>query len=200
MQSAAPIDLASFERILSECFPNACDTISEDGQAVIERMYEDFVLFDLRRAVQVEMEELRPLPHDTEAQGTIWAGIHPATCKGGETHIAFARIFSTEHLPVLAVLYWTGDRLALAIPEVGNLINPGTRAAFGMDGTDARALSALLEARGIARISDHYDYAEALQKLQAAGRLTAYDFPAAAGRIEADFALQIKPIPASTAG
>lgn len=192
MQSAAPIDLASFERILSECFPGTDEAISEDGQAVIERMYEDFVLFDLRRAVQVEMEELRPLPHDPEAQGSVWAGILPATCKGGETHLALARIFSEEHLPVLAFLYWTGDRLALAIPEVGNLFNPGTRAAFGMDGTDARALSSLLEARGITRVSDPYDYAEAVQELEDAGPLAGYDFPEAARRVEADLGLMIK--------
>ena len=192
MQSAAPIDLASFERILSECFPKACETISEDGQAVIERMYEDFVLFDLRRAIHVEMEELRPLPHDPEAQGTIWDRILPATCKDGETLIAFARIFSAEHHPVLAVLYWTADRLALAIPEEGNLINPGTRAAFGMDGTDARALSSLLEERGIAKVDDPYDYAEALHRLESAGCLAGYDLPAAARAIEADLGLKIK--------
>lgn len=175
MQAPAAINQARFERILEECFPGPDAVLDDDATAVIERMYEDFVLFDLHRAVNVEIEQLLPFFRDPEAEGSLWGNIRPAACTDGATHVAFARIFCEDLQPVLAILYWNGSRIALAVPEEGNLINPGTRAPFGRDETDARALSALIESREIGKVRDHYDYGEALEKLEAAGRFAGYD-------------------------
>lgn len=116
---------------LSYLFPKDEDVIDDIQSANIDEMFEDFIMRDLRAAPTHEMEALEP----SFRPGDPVDMLNVDGCA-----MALAQIVCEDDLPVAALLFWNGSRIAIAVPEDGNLLNTQTRTALGRGPSDAPAL------------------------------------------------------------
>lgn len=178
-----PISLEAFRAEILSHFH-----IPHVDEAALTRVetFWDAAFEDLRGAPKIEIEDIDSAHDDDETELGFLRAELPS---GEETHFALFRTVPEEELATLLLIAWTGERLALLVPERGNFINPVLREALGRNGEDHEVLLAHIRAHpGLPDFDGAPDdYAEMVEHLytHAPDLWSAYDISAVCAWIDA---------------